>query len=77
MNKDVVKEILYILIAVLLGIMVIKFVIWLLPIILIAVVSYLIYSSMKKNKNENVDISTNKKHKDKNIKVIHDLDDDK
>jgi len=77
MNKDVVKEILYILIAVLLGIMVIKFVIWLLPIVLIAVVSYLIYSTIKKNKNENVDISTNKKHKDKNIKVIHDLDDDK
>ena len=76
MNKDVIKELLYILIAVLLGIMVIKFVIWLLPIILIAVLSYLIYSSMKKNTKEDIDISTNKKHKDRNIKVIHDLDDE-
>ena len=47
------------------------FVIWLLPVILIALVSYLLYMNIKKNKKEeNI-------NKEKNIKVIHDFDDDK
>lgn len=73
MNKEVVKEIIYIIIAVLLGIVAVKFVIWLLPVIIIGIVSYLIYISIKKNKNDNY---VNKNKKDKNIKVIHDLDDE-
>lgn len=75
MNKDVIKELIYILIAVVIGIIAVKFVIWLLPVILIAIVAYLIYRSIKKNKNidEFVNRNTNKK---RNIKVIHDLDDD-
>ncbi len=72
MNKETVKEIIYILIAVIVGVFAVKFFIWLLPVILIAIVSYLIYKSIKKNK----DVDVNNK-KDKNIKVIHDLDDDK
>ena len=74
MNKETVKEIIYILIAILFGIMAVKFVIWLLPVILIAIISYLIYISIKKNKNENAYVNKNKKNK--NIKVIHDLDDE-
>lgn len=70
MNKELIKEIIYILIAVVLGIVAIKFVIWLFPIILIAIVSYLIYKSIKKNKNAG---NTNKK---KNIKVVHDLEEE-
>lgn len=73
MNKEIVKEIIYIVIAVLLGIVAVKFVIWLLPVIIIGIVSYLIYISIKKNKNDNY---VNKNKKDKNIKVIHDLDDE-
>lgn len=76
MNKETIKEIIYILIAILLGVLAVKFVIWMLPIILIGIVSYLIYSSMKKNKNENVNTNTKTKNKGKNIKVIHDLDDE-
>lgn len=71
MNKETIKEIIYIVIAILLGVLAVKFVIWLLPIILILLFSYLIYISIKKNKNVNVS-----KNKDKNIKVIHDLDDE-
>ena len=51
MNKETIKEILYILIAIILGIVAVKFVIWLLPMILIAICSYYIYKSIKKNKN--------------------------
>lgn len=74
MNKEVIKEIIYILIAVLLGIFAVKFVIWLLPVILIGIVAYLIYKSIKKN-NVNVGVNKNTKKK-RQMKVIHDLDDE-
>lgn len=74
MNKDTIKEIIYIVIAVLLGIFAVNFVIWLLPIILIGIVAYFIYKSMKKNKDVNENL--NKNTKNKNIKIIHDLDDE-
>ena len=71
MNKDTIKEIIYIIVSILLSVLAVKFVIWLLPVILIALVSYLLYMNIKKNKNEeNI-------NKEKNIKVIHDFDDDK
>ena len=73
MNKNIIKEIIYILIAVLLGVFAVKFVIWLLPVILIGVVAYMIYKSIKKNK---VDIEVNKKKTNRKMKVIHDLDDE-
>lgn len=71
MNKDTIKEIIYIIVSILLAVLAVKFVIWLLPVILIALVSYLLYMNIKKNKTEeNI-------NKEKNIKVIHDFDDDK
>ena len=71
MNKDTIKEIIYITVSILLAVLAVKFVIWLLPVILIALVSYLLYMNIKKNKKEeNI-------NKEKNIKVIHDFDDDK
>jgi len=74
MNRNIIKEIIYILIAVLLGVFAVRFIIWLLPVILIAVVAYMIYKSIKKNK---IDIEVNKKNNNKRrIKVIHDLDDE-
>ena len=72
MNKDAIKEIMYILIAIVLGIVAVKFVIWLLPLILIALCSYYIYKSIKKNrptKNKN----TKKK---KTIKIIEMVEND-
>lgn len=66
------KELLYILITIALGIITIKFIIWLLPVILIALGIYYIYKSIKKNNKE-----TNKpKSKKKNIKIIDMVEDE-
>ena len=73
MNRNLIKEIIYILIAVLLGVLAVKFVIWLLPVMLIGVVAYMIYKSIKKNK---VNVEVNKSNKKRPMKVIHDLDDE-
>ena len=74
MNRNIIKEIIYILMAILIGILVVRFVIWLLPIILISIVAYLIYKSIKKN-NVNVGVNKSKNNK-RQMKVIHDLDDE-
>ena len=74
MNKEVIKEILYIAIAIILAIFAIKFVIWALPVILIGLLALFIYISIKKDKYKKSNISkstsTNKK-----MKVIHEFDD--
>lgn len=62
------------LISIFVGIIIIKFVIWLLPVILIMVLAYLIYKSIKKNKY--VDVSVNNTKKKRPMKVIHDLTDE-
>ena len=69
MNKDAVKEILHILLAIILGIMAVRFVIWLLPVILIAICSYYIYKSIKKSNKGKYKETTKKKTK-KEIKII-------
>ena len=69
MNKDAVKEILHILLAIVLGIMAVRFVIWLLPVILIAICSYYIYKSIKKINKPKYKETTKKKTK-KEIKII-------
>ena len=66
MNKENIKELMYILIAIVFGIIAVKFVIWLLPIILIGLCSYYIYKSIKKNRNS----SNQSKTKKKPIKII-------
>ena len=72
MNKENVKEFMYILIAVVLGIIAVKFFIWLLPIILTILCSYYIYKSIKKNrKNEH-----KQKSKKKTIKIIEMVEED-
>ncbi len=74
MNKEVIKEILYIAIAIILAILAIKFVIWALPVILIGLLALFIYISIKKDKykKSNISKSTNSKKK---MKVIHEFDD--
>ena len=69
MNKDTVKEILHILIAIVLGIMAVRFVIWLLPVILIAICSYYIYKSIKKS-NKKIYKEKQKQKTKKEIKII-------
>lgn len=55
MNKDTVKEILYIFIAILVSVIIVRVAIWLLPIILVAVLAYYIYTKLIKNKKNNKD----------------------
>ena len=71
MNKELVKEMLYVLIAITLGFLAIKFLIWLLPVILIGLCSYYIYKSIKKNRNKN----NKKTQKKKPIKIIDMVED--
>ena len=73
MNKDTIKEILYVLIAITLGILTIKFIIWLLPIILIGMCSHYIYKSLKKNKKST---KNNTQKKTKEIKIIDMVEED-
>lgn len=70
MNKETIKEIIYIVISIILSIIAVKFVIWLLPLIIIALLSYIIYINIKKGKKKNT-------NKEKDIKIIHDFDDEK
>ena len=72
MNKEGIKEILYIVIAVILGIFAVRFIIWLLPLILVALCSYYIYKSIKKN---NPKKKKNTK-KQKTIKIIEMVEND-
>ena len=75
MNKEVIKEILYIAIAIIFAYIAIRFVIWLLPVILVAILALFIYISIKKNKyKKQVNISKNTNNK-KKMKVIHEFDD--
>lgn len=68
MNKDTIKEILYIIIAITFGIITVRFIIWLLPMILIAFCSYRIYKYIKKDKRKSSKEKT--KPKNKEIKII-------
>lgn len=72
-SKNVIKELIYILMAVIVGVIVVKFVIWLLPVVGIAIIAYMIYKAIKKNKTS---VGVNKSNKKRPMKVIHDLDDE-
>ena len=68
MNKDTVKEILYIFIAILVSVIIVRVAIWLLPIILVAVLAYYIYTKLiknKKNSKNNDDRVIDVKYKEK------------
>lgn len=68
MNKDTVKEILYIFIAILVSVIIVRVAIWLLPIILVAIVAYYIYTKLiknKKNSKNNDDRVIDVKYKEK------------
>ena len=74
MNKNIITEIIYILIAIILGILTIKFIIWLLPVILIGMCSFYIYKKLKRAKNNFTKKENQKKTKD--IKIIDMVEDD-
>ena len=69
--NNLIKEILYMLIAIIFGVLAVKFVIWLLPIILALIISHYVYNSIKKNRP-----NKNKKKVHKTIKIIEMVEDD-
>ena len=66
MDKEKIREIVYILVAIVVAIIAVKLFIWLLPIVLIALLALYIYGLMKnRNKSANV-----RKDKKKDITII-------
>ena len=74
MNKNLAKEIIHILMAIVFSILAVKFIFWLMPIILILICSYYIYKFIKKTiqKEEKKTTKTynTKINKKKEIKII-------
>ena len=69
MNKEKLREIIYLVVAIAFAIIAVQFVIWLLPFILIVLVAGFIYGAMKRNKNIKKE-SKDKKDKNKKIVII-------
>ena len=60
MNKEKIKDIIYLIIAILLSYLAIRFMIWALPFILVALLAYFIYQKLK---TSNKNVNSNKKKK--------------
>ena len=75
MNKETIKEILYIIIAIILSVLAVKFIIWLLPVIIIIFLSLIIYINLKKDRTIEKKVYEKPNNKNKKIKVIHEFDD--
>ncbi len=74
MDKEKIKDIIYLIIAILLSYLAIRFMIWALPFILVALLAYFIYEKLKtSNKNAN----SNKKKKKKIVIIDEESHDNK
>ena len=74
MDKEKIKDIVYLIIAILLSYLAIRFMIWALPFILVALLAYFIYEKLKtSNKNTN----SNKKKKKKIVIIDEESHDNK
>lgn len=65
MDKEKIKNIIYIVVAVLLSYLAIRFMLWALPFILVALLAYFIYEKLKSSDKE-----VNSKKKNKKIVII-------
>ena len=71
MDKEKLRDVIYILVAIILSILAVKLVIWLLPIIIIVLLAHFIYKELKKNKrNEGWERATTEKTNIKKSKRI-------
>lgn len=71
MDKEKLREVVYIVMAVLVAVLVIKLVIWLLPVVLIVMLALFIYGSMKRNgKREQEEVKKSGKTKNKRVIII-------
>lgn len=80
MDKNKLRDIIYILVAIIFSVLAVKLVIWLLPIIIIAVLTYFIYKKIKKvnikDNNDTWERKTETKTLKKNKKIIIDEEKD-
>ena len=77
MDKEKIRDIIYITVAILLSIFAIKVLIWLLPVIIVAILAYFIYKSMrKKDFSQKWEEPKNKKQKNKKIVIIDEENND-
>lgn len=68
MDKEKIKEILYIILAILVAVILVKIAIWLLPIVVVIILAYYIYTKIIKsrvNKKNNDDRVIDVKYKEK------------
>ena len=74
MDKEKIKDIIYLIIAILLSYFAIHFMIWVLPFILVALLAYFIYEKLKKS---NKNVNSNKKKKKKIVIIDEESHDNK
>lgn len=74
MDKEKIKDIIYLIIAILLSYLAIHFMIWVLPFILVALLAYFIYEKLKKS---NKNVNSNKKKKKKIVIIDEESHDNK
>lgn len=74
MDKEKIKDIIYLIIAILLSYLAIRFMIWALPFILVALLAYFIYEKLK---TSNKNVNSNKKKKKKIVIIDEESHDNK
>lgn len=74
MDKEKIKDIIYLIIAILLSYFAIRFMIWVLPFILVALLAYFIYEKLKTSDKK---VNSNKKKKKKIVIIDEESHDNK
>ena len=74
MDKEKIKDIIYIVVAILLSYFAIRFMIWVLPFILVALLAYFIYEKLKTSDKK---VNSNKKKKKKIVIIDEESHDNK
>ena len=74
MDKEKIKDIIYIVVAILLSYLAIHFMIWVLPFILVALLAYFIYEKLKTSDKK---VNSNKKKKKKIVIIDEESHDNK
>lgn len=74
MDKEKIKDIIYLIIAILLSYLAIRFMIWVLPFILVALLAYFIYEKLKTSDKK---VNSNKKKKKKIVIIDEESHDNK
>lgn len=78
MNRSALSDIIYTIIVIGIAILVLKFVVWAFPVIILLILGYIIYKNIKKTKKEikRENAVSRDKKTGKKIKVIHEFDDE-